>query len=76
MRISALVKLLRERRYWLGPLAFAVLLVAFLVDHLWLDSFIIGVFLAASLGFLLAMNRYEHNIFDRIKKGEIPEDEN
>ena len=74
MRIRAFAKLLWEGRYWAGPLAFAVLLVAFLVNHLWTDSVIIGVFLGLSLGFIAGLNRYERNIFDKLNQGEIPED--
>jgi hypothetical protein len=62
-----------ERRYWLCPLALVVLLVAFLVQQLWIDSVIVGVFLAGFLGFLAVVGGYERSVFDKIKQGE-PED--
>jgi hypothetical protein len=62
-----------ERRYWLGRLAFAVLLVVFLVQQLWIDSVIVGVFLAGFFGFLAVVDRYERSVFDKIKQGQ-PED--
>jgi hypothetical protein len=54
-----------ERRYWLFPLALAVLLVAFLVQQLWIDSIIAGVFLAGFLGFLAVVGGYERIVFDK-----------
>jgi hypothetical protein len=54
-----------ERGYWLFPLALAVLLVAFLVQQLWIDSVIVGVFLAGFLGFLAVVGGYERSVFDK-----------
>ena len=54
-----------ERGYWLFPLALAVLLVAFLVQQLWFDSVIVGVFLATFLGFLAVVGGYERSVFDK-----------
>jgi hypothetical protein len=50
-----------ERRYWLYPLALAVLLLVFLVQQLWIDSLIAGVFLAGFLGFLAVVKGYERS---------------
>ena len=63
-----------ERRYWLWPLALAVLMVVFLVQQLWIDSVIVGVFLAGFLGFLAVVAGYERSVFDKIKQGQ-PENE-
>jgi hypothetical protein len=62
-----------ERRYWLLPLALVILLVVFLVQQLWIDSVIVGVFLAGFLGFLAVVAGYERSVFDKIKQGQ-PED--
>ena len=62
-----------ERRYWLWPLALAVLLVVFLGQHLWIDSVIVGVCLAGVLGFLAVVGGYERSVFNKIKQGQ-PED--
>jgi hypothetical protein len=62
-----------ERRYWLLPVALTVFLFVFLVQQLWIDSVIVGVFLVGFLGFLAVVGDYERSVFDKIKQGE-PED--
>jgi hypothetical protein len=62
-----------ERRYWLVPLALVVLLVVFLVQQLWIDSVIVGAFLASFLAFLAVVGGYERSVFHKIKQGQ-PED--
>jgi predicted lysophospholipase L1 biosynthesis ABC-type transport system permease subunit len=62
-----------DRRYWLAPVALAVLLVVFLVQELWIDSVIVCVFLAGVLGSLAVLRRYERSVFEKIKQGQ-PED--
>jgi hypothetical protein len=59
-----------ERRYWLWPLSLAVLLVVFLIQQLWIDSVIVGVFLVGFLGFFAVVGGYERNVFDKIKQGQ------
>ncbi len=58
-----------ERRYWLAPLALAVLLVVFLVQQLWIDSVIVSVLLVGFLGFLALVRGYERRIFDKFNQG-------
>jgi predicted lysophospholipase L1 biosynthesis ABC-type transport system permease subunit len=71
--MPAVIARIWERRYWLGPLVLAVLLVVFLIQRLWIDSLIVSVVLAAVLGFLAVLGRYERSIFDKIKQAQ-PED--
>ncbi len=59
-----------ERRYWLAPLALAVLLVVFLVQQLWIDSVIVSVLLVGFLGFLAVVRGYERRIFDKFNQGQ------
>jgi hypothetical protein len=54
-----------ERGYWLCPVALAVLLVVFLVQQLWIDSVIVGVFLVGFLGFLAVVGGYERSVLDK-----------
>jgi predicted histidine transporter YuiF (NhaC family) len=62
-----------ERRYWLLPLALVALLVVFLVQRLWIDSVIVGAFLAGFLAFLAVAGRYERSVLHTIEQGQ-PED--
>ena len=66
--MPSVMALIWKRRYWLWPLALAVLLVVVLVQQLWIDSVIVGVFLAGFLGFFAVVGRYERNVFDRIRE--------
>ena len=59
-----------ERRYWLAPLAFAVLLVVFLVQQLWINAVIVGLFLVGFLGFLAVVRGYERRVFDKVTQGQ------
>jgi hypothetical protein len=59
-----------ERRYWVAPLALAVLLVVFLVQEFWIDSVIVGVLLVGFLGFLAVVGGYERRVFDTVNQGQ------
>jgi hypothetical protein len=63
--IPAVMARIREGRDWLFPLVFVVLLVVFLVQQLWIDSVVVGVFLVGFLGFLAVVRGCERNLFDK-----------
>jgi uncharacterized membrane protein len=68
--MPAVIASIWQRRYWLFPLALAVLLIVFLIQRSWLDSIILGAFLTGFLGFLAVVRGYEGRVFEKITQGE------